>query len=137
MDELEWREPFLDGSDGSWDGFPRDKELLVRLRELGLLGAKCEVLPKEIGHLTLLRDINLNVNNLSTLPNEIGNLTKLTVLRVYKNQLISLPESIIALTNLTYLDLSLNSDLKLTFTQKKWIELLKSKGCEVQVDNDA
>ena len=71
LDELEWREPLFEGSDGSWDGFPRDKELLVRLRELNLLGAKCEVLPKEIGHLTLLRDINLNQNSLSKLPKMI------------------------------------------------------------------
>ena len=75
IDKLEWREPWSEGDDGSWDGFPRDKDLILRFKELNLLGTGSEVLPKEIGYLTNLVKLNLGQNDLIALPDEIVNLT--------------------------------------------------------------
>jgi len=114
IDELEWREPWYDGDDGSWDGFPRDKKLILRLKEINLLGARCEVLPKEIGLLTNLVKLNLGQNDLIELPEEITNLT-----------------------NLSFINLGRNPDLKLTTVQRKWIVSLKAKDCIVWMDDEA
>jgi Leucine-rich repeat (LRR) protein len=113
LDELEWREPFSDDTDGSWSGFPRNKELLVRLRELKLLGAKCEVIPKEIAYLTNLVAVNFGENDLTSLPEEIVNLT-----------------------NLSFINLSRNSNLKLTTQQMEWLNTLKDKGATVWVSSE-
>jgi len=110
LNELEWREPLSDDTDGSWSGFPRNKELLIRLRELNLLGAKCEVLPKEIGYLTNLVELNFGETELTFLPEEIVNLS-----------------------NLSFINLSRNSNLKLTTQQKVWLDTLKDKGATVWI----
>jgi Leucine-rich repeat (LRR) protein len=108
LDELEWREPYFDEGDGSWDGFPRDKKLLVRFKELNLLGAKCEVLPEEIGYLTQIERLNLGENNLTVLPEEIVNLV-----------------------NLTFINLGRNEELKLSNKQEKWLTTLKENSATV------
>ncbi len=113
LDELKWREPWSDGDEGSWDGFPRDKELLVRLRDLNLLGAKYTVLPKEIGYLTHLVKLNLGENDLDVLPEEIVNLVPLNFINLNRNQ-----------------------NLKLTEKQKQWLSTLKENGATVWVDDD-
>ncbi len=108
LKELTWREPWSEGDDGSWDGFPRDKELLVRLQKLNLLGAKCDTLPQEIGYLTQLKKLNLCENSLTRLPKSIGSLTNLTELRLCRNKLKKLPVEIGNLTGLRYLSLANN-----------------------------
>lgn len=113
IDELEWREPWSEGDDGSWDGFPRDKDLILRFKELNLLGARSQDLPKEIGYLTNLVKLNLGENNLTALPDEIINLTKLS-----------------------FINLSRNTDLKLTTKQIEWLSTLKKDGATVWTNDE-
>ena len=113
IDELEWRESWSEGDDGSWDGFPRDKNLILRLKELNLLGARSEVLPKEIGYLTNLVKLNLGQNDLTALPDEIVNLS-----------------------NLRFINLSSNPDLKLTARQTAWLDALKANGATVWTNDE-
>jgi Leucine-rich repeat (LRR) protein len=112
LKELEWGKPYFSHSEGSWSGFPRNKELLIRFKELNLLGAECEVLPKEIGFLINLEKVNFG-----------------------QNELTSLPEEIVNLTNLNFINLGRNPDLKLTKQQMEWLDTLKDNGATVWVNS--
>jgi len=96
-----------------WRGFPRDKEKLLKLKELNLTGNSLKELAKEIVNLTNLTTLSLSINHFTELPNEIINLT-----------------------NLTELNLKYNSNLILTKEQKEWIKELETNGCNVYIDDD-
>ncbi len=116
---------------GSYYGLPKNKKDLFSFKELDIFMLGVKELPKEIGNLRNLTLLNLSCNELTELPKEIGNLTNLTELDLSGNQLTELPKEIRNLTNLTELTLELNSDLILTYEQKKWIKGLKENGCKI------
>ena len=108
IDELKWREPWSEGGDGSWDGFPRDKNLILRFKDLNLLGVNSKTIPKELGYLRNLTKLNLG-----------------------SNELTSLPEEIVNLSNLEFINLGRNPDLKLTTKQTNWLKTLEENGATV------
>lgn len=114
----------------TWDGFPRDLEQLLALKELdlshcglsdlpeefrflsltslNLYGNEFHVLPKAITQITTLTELWLNRNHLSELPEEIGNLSNLEFLGLSSNQLKELPHSFKNLKKLRKLWLDAN-----------------------------
>ncbi|CAD7773995.1 Leucine Rich repeats (2 copies) [Candidatus Methanoperedenaceae archaeon GB50] len=63
-----------------WRGLPRNKEKLLSLTKLDLVGNQLTQLPKEIGNLANLTELRLDGNKLTEVPEEIGNLTNLSKL---------------------------------------------------------
>ena len=120
--------------DNNLTELPKEIGNLINLTDL-FLGSNLTELPKEIGNLTNLTNLFLG-DNLTELPKEIGNLTTLRGLYVFGCDFTELPKEIVNLTNLTELNLSTNPNLILTNTQMKWINDLKSNGCNVDMDDD-
>ena len=98
--DLKWIEhdSYLKG--GYYKGVPRDKEKLLDLTELNLLGYQLAELPKEIGTLTQLKKLYLSGNKLTELPAGISNLVNLEELYVPGNHLKVLPKEIGSLRKL-------------------------------------
>jgi Leucine-rich repeat (LRR) protein len=115
-------------------GLPKDESTLLNSTKLYLDNCNFKRLPKEISLLKRLIRLDISCNNLSKLPHEIEYLTNLICLNLSDNQLNTLPDGITKLLNLESLDLSGNLKLNLTEDQKRWIEMLKIKGCLVDID---
>jgi len=93
---------------GYWQGFPRDREILLNLEGLILDEIKLIKLPKEIGNLHKLTILSLRKCQLVEVVKEIGSLNSLKTLSLWGNQLKSLPKEIGNLSNLNALILGEN-----------------------------
>jgi len=94
---------------GYYSGFPRDKNILIKLHTLNLPNCTLKKLPKEIGNLKQLKKIWLDGNNLIELPDEICNLTLLEELYVPNNNIKKLPKDIGNLSNLVEINFGNNN----------------------------
>ncbi len=113
----------------SLEALPTTIENLTELKDLKLGCNRLTKLPKEIGKLKKLETLTLWRNNLTCLPEELCELVQLKGLDITGNQLKSLPDGIVNLTNLQ--TLYIGNDLKLTQTQKKWLNDLEENDCEI------
>lgn len=113
---------------------PKEIAKLKQLKQLKLGGNNLEYLPSEIGDLENLELLTVWQNNLLELPPEIGRLKNLKGLSFWGNKITKLPDEITNLKNLKELDFltyGQDEDIILTADQNKWIENLKSNGCNV------
>jgi len=112
----------------SYPHVPKDIGNLVNLRYLVFSGCREHAtFPKEIGNLVNLQYLKITrfrfeLDEPSPIPIEIGNLVNLKRLDLSNNNLWCIPEEITNLSNLTVLNLSRNDQLRLSETQKRWIE---------------
>ena len=102
---------------------------LKQLKELKLGANHLTGLPKEIGNLRQLEILTMWQNRITELPPEIGNLKQLKGFSIWGNPLKELPQEIVNLTELKVLELGRN--LRLSSSQKKWINELKSNASNV------
>lgn len=96
----------LDLSASHLTSLPEEIGLLTNLKKLQLDNNLLTYLPKEIGLLINLEWLALDNNLLTSLPKEIGNLTALKGLTIDYNKFVSLPEEMWNLVKLNYLTLS-------------------------------
>lgn len=94
---------------GYFEGFPRDKNILIELHTLNLPNCKINTLPKEIGTLKNLKKLWLDGNHLTHLPDEICNLTLLEELYIPNNDIEKLPTNIGNLKNLIEINFKNNN----------------------------
>jgi Leucine-rich repeat (LRR) protein len=94
---------------GYFEGFPRDKKILIEIHTLNLPNCKIDTLPKEIGTLKKLKKLWLDGNDLRYLPDEICNLTLLEELYVPNNNIEKLPTNIGNLKNLIEINFKNNN----------------------------
>lgn len=94
---------------GYHEGFPRDKNVLIKLHTLNLPDCNLRELPKEIGNLNQLKKIWLKGNNLIKLPDEVCSLNLLEELYLPDNNIERLPEDIGNLSNLVEINFKNNN----------------------------
>ena len=102
---------------------------LSHLKELKLGANHLTGLPKEIGNLRQLEILTMWQNHITELPPEIGNLKQLKGFSIWGNPLKELPQEIVNLTELKELELGRN--LRLSTSQKEWINKLKRNATNV------
>ena len=131
---------------------PKEIGKLTELTHLYIQDNRLTELPKEIGNLTQLKELKLGFNHLTKLPKDIGKLARLEILTVWQNKLtklpaeigklkqlkglslwgnplVELPQEIVNLTDLKTLELGRN--LRLSASQKEWINELKRNATNV------
>lgn len=112
--------------------FP-DLSDLTQLKVLQLDKTQLTAFPTGIEKLKNLRELTMSYNELvaSSIPESIGNLKKLETLQLNNNKIVLLPNGITNLQNLKKLDLSNNLIVSFTEAQKKWLDDLKTNGCDL------
>lgn len=106
---------------------------LTQLKVLQLDKTQLTAFPTGLGKLKNLRELTMSHNELitSSIPESIGNLKKLETLLLNNNKIVTLPNSITNLQNLKKLDLSNNLIVSFTEAQRKWLDDLKTNGCDL------
>ena len=100
--------------------FPRDREKLVHMKTLVLVGLGIKFLPKEIALLKNLKTVLLGYNELQSLPQELFALESLEHLCIQGNKIEYIGDSIAQLTNLRTLHAF---DNKINFISPKITQL--------------
>lgn len=103
--------------------FAQNRDVLMQIGTLDLIGQQLTSLPEQLGQLTGLIELILCSNQLSSLPTWIGQLTLIQILEVQNNQLKCLPTWIGQLTDLMHLSVSNNQLSSLPTSVQQLIHL--------------
>lgn len=132
---------FING--GYFRNIPKDKNKLLVLRELCIIGQKLIYMSRELSNIKTLKEIWLNSNNLRSLPEFIYNLTNIECIVLTDNLITNLSEGIDSFNKLNHLDISDNllqdlpmnisslSSLKCLFLNENQLNILPDEICEL------
>ena len=98
-------------------------------------GADSSTVPRNKNLLLALETIDLSGLELYSITSRLCFLEYVTTLILEDNNIEELPKEIVNFKNLKMLNLK-NNPFTLTYTQKRWAEQLKDKGCEVYLNLD-
>ena len=102
-------------------GIPRNKEMLLKIKNLNLSNYNLDKIPEAIGDLPNLVCLNLDSNNLTELPYNLCNLEHLENLSLIENNLTNLEEDFALLKNLSRISIAGNS---LKTTPEKLVQFI-------------
>jgi Leucine-rich repeat (LRR) protein len=114
--------------------FPKNKDDLLRMKNLSLRWNRLTSLPDELFNLQQIEVLELNNNILEYISSQIGKMIDLKHLNLNINNLKLLPKEIIQLKQLEMLNIKNNKHLVLDDEQISWLIELKKNGCNVIYD---
>lgn len=114
--------------------FPKNKDDLLRMKNLSLRWNRLTSLPDELFNLQQIEVLELNNNILEYISSQIGKMINLKHLNLNINNLKLLPKEIIQLKKLEMLNIKNNKHLVLDDEQISWLIELKDNGCNIFYD---
>lgn len=114
--------------------FPKNKDDLLRMKNLSLRWNRLTSLPDELFNLQQIETLELNNNALEYISSKLVKMTNLKHLNLNINDLKLLPKEIIQLKQLEMLNIKNNKHLVLDDEQISWLIGLKNNGCNVIYD---
>jgi len=111
IDDLQFTDYNNECNDKKFRGLPRNKKILLKIKNLNLSEYNLYNIPEEIGDFKNLVCLNLDFNNLTLLPYNLCNLENLETLSISENKLTKIEEDFSFLPNLYRINI-VGNDLK-------------------------